>query len=113
MAATSEKETTEKSSTTHKTLTWLFAAVSSLASFFAIQNNNRLQESREIRESDKSYYQQQIEKRDHIIEKKDRVIDSLNGLMLNRSDRELNQIRQWISIDTSKKSTVIIKANRK
>ncbi|RZK65444.1 MAG: hypothetical protein EOO95_08435 [Pedobacter sp.] len=110
MATNTELETTEsKSSGTHKMLTWALAAVSSLASFFAIQNNNRLQESREIRESDKTYYQKQIEIRDITIEKKDRFIDSLNGLMLHRTDRELDQIRKWISIDTTKKSTVIIK----
>lgn len=57
------------------------------------------------------------EKRDsiHIVNdrKKDRIIDSLQGMMLQRTDRELDQIRQWINIDTTKKSTVIIKANRK
>lgn len=97
----------------HKMLTWSLAAVSSLASFFAIQNNNRLQESREIRESDKTYYQKQIDIRDNTISKKDRVIDSLNGQIVHRSDRELDQIRKWISIDSSHKSTVIIKKAKK
>ena len=57
------------------------------------------------------------EKRDslHVVSerKKDRIIDSLQGMMLQRTDRELDQIKQWINIDTTKKSTVIIKANRK
>lgn len=110
--ANNNTETT-KSSATHKMLTWSLAAISSLASFFAIQNNNRLQESREMREQATTYYQKQIDLRDKTIEKKDRVIDSLNGLMLHRTDRELDQIRQWISIDTTKKSTVIIKKAKK
>jgi hypothetical protein len=44
---------------------------------------------------------------------KDQKLDSMGALMLLRTDRQLDQIRKWISIDTTKKSTVIIKKAKK
>ncbi|MCZ4244988.1 hypothetical protein [Pedobacter punctiformis] len=99
--------------TTQKTLTWLFAAVSSLASYIAIQSRASLTESRELREQDKAYYQKQIEVRDLMITKERHEKDSLQGVIVSRSDNSYQELKSLFKIDSTKKSTIIIKTLKK
>lgn len=98
---------TETSLTTRVTI-WCLTAVTSIAGFFAIQNNNRLDEMKDLREQDKI----RVESRDRTIAQKDRKIDSLNSVLLIRTDNSYEELKKFLKLE-DKNSTITITPKKK
>lgn len=97
--------------TTHKFLIWTLGALGTLASYIAIQTNNRLQESKEIRDADRIYYQRQIDIRDDVIARQRKEKDSLQGLIISRADNQYHELKTML--DISGKNIITIKPKSK
>lgn len=96
----------------HKAVYMMMVAIS-IAWFFIYKFTDSSKELVESQAETISQYKER--ERQHIIseQRKDRVIDSLQGLMLKRTDNSYEELKKMLSIDNSKKSTIIIKPKRK
>lgn len=95
----------------NKVLLWALTALSSIASYVSFMFKSQLDDIKSSRQNERSYYQTQIENRDKmiVIERKEK--DSLQGLLLSRTDASFDEIRKLLDIK-DKKSTIIIKPKK-
>lgn len=93
--------------------TYLMMVAISIAWFFIYKFTDS---SKDLVESQNRQIQQYKEREAiHVLsdQRKERVIDSLQGLMLERTDNSYEELKKMLSIDNSKKSTIIIKPKKK
>lgn len=91
-----------------KSLVWVLGAISSLCSYIVFQQKDRIDSLEKTRLADKQYYQKIIEQRDNLIITERRQKDSLQGLLLIRTDRSFEELKNLMNIRT-KTSTITIK----
>ena len=92
---------------------YLLVVAVSIAWFFVYKFTDSSKELIDSQNKTIEIYKER-EKQHTIIEyRKDRVIDSLQGLILQRTDNSYEELKKMLNIDNSKKSTIIIKPKRK
>lgn len=97
--------------TPNKLLIWSLGALSSVATVLAGVWKAQITDLKTGRDTERKYYQDQIDRRDKVIVIERNKKDSLQGVILNRSDQSYDELKALLNID-SRKNTIIIKPKK-
>jgi len=95
----------------NKILMWCLGALSSISSYVAYIQNKRVEDVEKSKQTNEVYYKAALLDKDRIIVIERRQKDSLQGLLLTRTDKSFEELKNLMEIK-SKSSTITIKPKR-
>lgn len=98
--------------TINKIILWLLASISSIASYVAVVQNNRVVDLKEAKAKSEEYYQKQIDQKDILLTREREKKDSLQGIIVLRSDKSFEELKNILDIKNNN-STITIKPKKK
>ena len=91
----------------HKVVMYILAGISSILGYIAVEQRNRVEDMKEVMVQSENKYK--LEREDKL--KVQREKDSLQGLMLERTDRSFEDLKKLMDIKNSK-STITIRPKK-
>ena len=104
------KEISDKS-LLQKVIMYILGGISTVISYVAILQREQVKSLEKSKESDKQYYQALVDNSNKQILKITREKDSLQGVILTRTDESFKELKNLMEIK-SKSSTITIKPKR-
>ena len=104
------KEISDKS-LLQKVIMYILGGISTVISYVAILQREQVKSLEKSKESDRQYYQALVDNSNKQILKINREKDSLQGVILTRTDESFKELKNLMEIK-SKSSTITIKPKR-